>query len=148
FKQVDQEASLNDVPDVFFDDDDDYDEETDDDLLNGGDLLTLAARGRPGLVPHGGSPDSGTLPAAHSLTTQWPDLSAAYAEELDALTVPQLRALAQRRGVSLSGTKREPIVAALSAALGSVPAMRQAWEALSPAARLVAGLVPFVESDY
>ena len=87
-------------------------------------------------------------PTANALTTQWPDLAAPYAEELQDLTVPQLRALAQRRGLTVTGTKRDPIIQALAAALGNVPAMQAAWQSLSAPARLVLGLVVFVFSDY
>jgi hypothetical protein len=111
------------------------------------DLLKLAAEGRSAAAPTAPAGAAAERPG-NTLTTQWPDLAEAYAEELQVLTVAQLRALAQRRGISLSGTKREPIIETLSNALGSVPAMFQVWETLSPAARLVAGLAPFVESDY
>lgn len=83
-----------------------------------------------------------------TLTSQWPNMVEAYAQALQSLTVPQLRALAQRRGVTITGTKREPIIETLAAALGTIPALRQAWQDLSAPARLVAGLAPFVETDY
>lgn len=137
------------VDDLIILDPDETEDEFYEDELDAGRLppgLALPAPPPAGPPPVGAPPPG--PPSPLTLTTLWPDLKAAFAEELDVLTVAQLRSLAQRRGVKLSGTKREPIVQALAEALGTVPALRQAWEALSPTARLLAGIVPFVETDY
>ena len=146
FEHLDEDIDLDDFyldpfdaleADTFFEDDGDP-------LFPATDLEQAAGGRPPVLLP----PAEPAFERATTLTAQWPSFVDAYAQALQDLTVVQLRALAQRRGVTLSGTKREGLVETLANALGTVPALQQAWQGLSDPARLVAGLVPFVETDY
>lgn len=79
-----------------------------------------------------------------TLTIQLPDQRDDYRNLLNHLTLPQLRELAARRGVSITGNKRDPILEALAVALGRPQAMSEIWPTLSSPARLILGLLPFL----
>ncbi|MCC6190434.1 MAG: helicase-associated domain-containing protein [Anaerolineales bacterium] len=83
-------------------------------------------------------------PALITVGLEVPDLAPAYREVLSALTLPQMRALAERRGVRLPGNKREPALDALAQALSRPGALAEVWPSLSPAARLVLGALPYL----
>ena len=135
FERLNRNAALDMALEDLFDEDDDAD-------LG---LLERVVTSRPAVaLPAGVNAER----IVTTLTAQWPDVTAAYAAALETLTLPQLRGLAQRRGVALTGARREPILAGLAKALGNIPALRAAWDGLSDAARLVAGLAPYLETDF
>ncbi len=83
---------------------------------------------------------------AGALQLQLPDLRDEYRLLLENLNLTDLRDLAKRRGVTAPANKRETLLAALAEVLGRPEAVRAAWEALSPPARLVFKVLPFVAS--
>ncbi len=70
-----------------------------------------------------------------------------YLRLLSSLTVHELREIARTRGVPVSGNRKEPVLEAVAEALSSNDSIDQVWLGLSPAARLVAGLLPFFLSS-
>lgn len=70
-----------------------------------------------------------------------------YARCLQWLTLPDLRALAQRRGVTLSGSRKAAIVETLAAALSRRGALAEMWPALSPHARVVLSTVALLRGQ-
>lgn len=82
------------------------------------------------------------------LTIGWtaPDLTAAYREVLQSLTLPQMRELAERRGLRLPGNKREPALDLLAEALARPEALEALWPSLSTEARLVLAVLPFLNT--
>jgi len=79
-----------------------------------------------------------------TLTMERPNLREDYRNLLNRLALPQLRELAARRGVSLTGNKRDPILETLAVALGHPQATADVWATLSSSARLILGLLPFL----
>ncbi len=81
-----------------------------------------------------------TEPAAPSLEERSAQLSARlvedYREYLNAFTLPALRSLAERRGVAVSGARRDPILDTLAEALSQAENTERAVESLSPEDRL------------
>jgi hypothetical protein len=64
---------------------------------------------------------------------------------MSGLTVHELRDIARYRGVPIAGNRKEPILEALAEALSrDLNIKEELWQRLTPAARLVAGLLPFV----
>lgn len=70
-----------------------------------------------------------------------------YARCLQWLTLPDLRALAQRRGITLSGSRKAAIVETLAAALSRRGALAEMWPALSPHARVVLSAVALLRGQ-
>lgn len=79
-----------------------------------------------------------------TLTVELEDMRDDYRVLLNRLNLPQLRELAARRGVSLTGNKREPILETLAEALGRPQSVTDVWPTLSAPARLTLGLLPFL----
>lgn len=113
---------------------------------------------RPGLGRGGRATPAGPAPSSAPVTTRTaggelravvqlslpPVQPAAQRAVLDHLNLNQLRAVAQRRGVKLSGVKRDVVLDTLSEALSATDSLRALWPTLSPAARTVLSVLPFV----
>ena len=67
-----------------------------------------------------------------------------YRDYLDSLTLLQLREIARRRNVKLSGQRKEPIVETLANALAQQKSVDEVWSSLSSQARLVLDLFYFI----
>jgi len=130
-----------------FDEDEDFDEDDDDDLkaigvkdwlknaLDKGDPFSLGKR----------SPAPGGIPvetASIQLSAQPINLSQRFRELYQRLTVQELRGIAQRHNIALSGTKRESVLETLATSMGEQ--ISSILKSLSPQARFVLGLMPFV----
>ena len=145
FTKVDREYTVDEFftehigdadADIVFDDFDD-EETTDPDLAAEAGLDDLRGEIQSQLyVP----PE---LRLSPSLELEPIDLTDDYSEALDAVTLPDLRQIAQRRGIALPAGKREALVVHLSAALGHPKAVAAAIAQLSPSARLILALLPF-----
>lgn len=79
------------------------------------------------------------------VTARRPPLSpAGWHTVLDPLNLNQLRQVAQRRGVPITGVKRDAVLQALITAFSRPEALAELWPSLSPAARLVLAVLPFI----
>jgi hypothetical protein len=67
-----------------------------------------------------------------------------FRQILNRFTVSELRDIAKRRSVVISGIRKEPIVDSLAQAFSQKEKFRQDWQLLSAPARRVAGLMPFL----
>jgi len=96
-------------------------------------------------VPHAaGTPLVAEAPPADT----WEDYARReYARCLQWLTLPDLRQLAQRRGVTLSGSRKATIVETLATALSRRGALAEIWPALSPHARVVLATVALLRGQ-
>ncbi len=70
-----------------------------------------------------------------------------YLRLLSGLTVHELREIARYRGIPISGNRKEPILETVAEALSTFESIEEAWRGLSPEARLVAGILPFIQSS-
>ena len=70
-----------------------------------------------------------------------------YTRLLSRLTLPQLREIAQRRGVPISGNRKDPIVETLAGALSRPEAVADAWPSLSRPARQLLGTMALVRAE-
>jgi hypothetical protein len=146
--------SLEDEIDLFADDDE---------IIDVDDLLGPLLRGGQPSGHGAGRPSAAAAPApeAVALTTTRtpagelravvradpPEISPAVQRAvLDHFNLNQLRAVAQRRGVPLSGVKRDAVLDTLATALSRPGALAALWPTLSPAARLVLAALPFVSN--
>jgi hypothetical protein len=86
----------------------------------------------------------GNIPAKNSSGEPTFDPVQDYRRILNHFTVPELREMARLRNVPLSGIKREPILDTLAQAFSQREKLGQDWQKLSPQARLLAGLLPFL----
>ncbi len=140
FSQIDGAST-----EIILDDDLGYDD--DEDLEE---LVDVGAHPGPAVpAPLPASPVTTTTSPSGELravvTIRLPPLNpAAQRAVLDHLNLTQLRAIAQRRGVKLSGVKRDAVLDTLSAALSDTDAVRAFLPSLSPTARLVLTVLPFV----
>ena len=67
-----------------------------------------------------------------------------FRQILNRFTVSELREIARRRNVPISGIRKEPIVDSLAQAFSQKEKFRQDWLMLSPQARKLAGVLPFL----
>ncbi len=65
-----------------------------------------------------------------------------YRQLLDPMPLSELREIARRRGVPISGQRKDPIVAALAEAFARPKSLAELWPSLSPQARLLASILP------
>jgi hypothetical protein len=112
-------------------------------------LLVAWAGERPTFVPVGAEEVlPGELPSGTSVQapTSVPvfDVVGDYRRILNMFTVTELREIARLRKVPISGIRKDPIVDALAQALAQKDKFRADWPLLSPQARLLAGLLPFI----
>ncbi len=87
------------------------------------------------------------LPRTANVVSQEESPQEEYLRLMSGLTVHELREIARYRGIPISGNRKEPILEALAEALSRDISIGEVWQGLSPAARLVAGLLPFVLSS-
>ena len=87
------------------------------------------------------------LPRPARITMQMATPRQEYLRLLSGLTVHELREIARYRGIAISGNRKEPILETLADALSGIESIEEAWAGLSPQARLVAGILPFVQSS-
>ncbi|MBI5714310.1 MAG: hypothetical protein HZC38_12950, partial [Chloroflexi bacterium] len=130
-----------------FDDDEDFDEDDDESLevlgvqswlknvLGKGDPLSLSKRS----LAQGGTP---VETASTQLSSQPINLSQSFHELYQRLTVQELRGIAQKHNIALAGTKREGVLEALATRMGEQ--ISSILKSLSPQARFVLGLMPFL----
>lgn len=140
-------ASLGfDALDLGDDFDDDFEDDFDEDFAGEGlDEADLGEFGAPvATVVSEPAPGTEGEQALLTIGLEAPDLAPAYREVLASLTLPQMRALAERRGVRLPGNKREPALEALAQALSRPGALAEVWPSLSLAARLALGALPYL----
>ncbi len=129
-----------------FDDDEDFDED-DEDVEEAGfeDFIKDVLGGRSRIPLGGRSPASGGIPvetASIQLPSQSINLSQSFRELYQRLTVQELRGIAQRHNIALSGTKREGVLEILATRMGEqTPSI---LKSLSPQARFILGLMPFL----
>ncbi len=67
-----------------------------------------------------------------------------YRRILNYFTLAELREMARLRGVPVSGIRKDPVVDTLAQAFSQRDKLRQDWHLLSPQARVLAGLLPFL----
>jgi hypothetical protein len=67
-----------------------------------------------------------------------------YLRLLSGLTLHDLREISHFQGIRISGNRKEPILHRLAEVLSDPGKILEAWRSLSPAARRVAGILPFV----
>jgi hypothetical protein len=72
------------------------------------------------------------------------DVAEDFRRILAQFTVAELREIARVRNVPISGVRKDPIVDALALASSQKDEFRQDWAKLSPEARLLGGLLPFI----
>ncbi len=111
----------------------------------GGRLLTTPAGEALPVVTTTRTP-TGELRAVVS-ALQPPIRPAQLREVLEPLNLNQMRQIAQRRSVSVTGTKRDAVLDALVTALSRPEALAEVWPSLSPTARLVLAVLPFVTGE-
>jgi len=140
--KVYEPSDLNDE----FDEDEDFDEDDEGFKEEGFEDFIEDVLGDRSRIPLGGhSPAQGGIPvetASIQLSSQPINLSQTFRELYQRLTVQELRGIAQRHNIALSGTKREGVLEILATSMGEQ--ITSILKSLSPQARFVLGLMPFL----
>lgn len=147
FTRVNKVYEPSDLDDEF-DEDEDFDEDDEGFEEEGFEDFIKDVLGGRSRIPLGGrSPAQGGIPvetASIQLSSQPINLSQTFRELYQRLTVQELRGIAQRHNIALAGTKREVVLETLANSMGEQTS--SILKSLSPQARFILGLMPFLIS--